>query len=117
LDNYKEERPWGQFENLVDESYCKVKRLVVNPEGRLSLQSHQNRDEHWIVVQGTATVTCLPRFEQALVRYGSHIYIPRGTKHRLENLGTETLVLIEVQVGDSFEETDIVRYSDIYNRS
>lgn len=117
MDNYKEQRPWGEFENLVEETYCKVKKLIVNPGGRLSLQSHQFRDEHWIVVQGTATVSCLPRFEQAIIRYGSHLYIPRGTKHRLENLSSGPLVLIEVQVGDSFDETDITRYSDIYNRT
>lgn len=117
MSNYSENRPWGSFENLVDENFCKVKKLVVLPGGRLSLQSHKHRDEHWIVVHGTATVTSLPRYEQALVRYGSHVYIPRNTKHRLENFGKDTLILIEVQVGDSFEESDIIRYDDVYNRS
>jgi len=117
MENYKEVRPWGSFENLVDESYCKVKKIIVEPQGKLSLQSHQNRDEHWIVVSGTATVTCLPRFERALVMTGSHVYIPRAQKHRLENYTDTPLVLIEVQVGKSFEESDIVRYEDVYNRT
>lgn len=117
MSNYKEERPWGTFENLLDQSYCKVKQIVVQPGEKLSLQSHQHRDEHWIVVQGTATVTCLPRFENALVRQGGHVSIPRTQKHRLANDGKEPLVLIEVQVGNSFEESDIVRYEDIYNRN
>lgn len=117
MPNYKEERPWGSFENLVDETYCKVKKIVVAPGGKLSLQSHNHRDEHWVVVCGTATVTCLPRYEDVLVRQGCHVYIPRKQKHRLENKGQEPLVLIEVQVGDSFEESDIIRYSDIYNRT
>lgn len=117
MENYKEYRPWGSFENLADENFCKVKKLVVNPGGQLSLQSHENRDEHWIVVSGTATVTSLPRYERALVLYGSHVFIPRGVKHRLENFGKDPLVLIEVQVGNSFEESDIKRYTDVYNRS
>lgn len=114
--NYKENRPWGSFENLVDEDFCKVKKIEVEPGGRLSLQSHVHRDEHWIVVQGIATVTCLPNYESCLLQYGSHVFIPRGKKHRLENFGSKKLVLIEVQVGDGFEESDIVRYDDIYKR-
>jgi len=114
--NYKEQRPWGSFENLVESQSCKVKKITVEPGGRLSLQSHKNRDEHWIVVGGVATVTCLPNYEQATLRYGGHVYIPRGRKHRLENFGKEDLVLIEVQVGDDFDESDITRYEDIYNR-
>lgn len=115
--NYKEERPWGSFENLVDEDYCKVKKIVVAPRGKLSLQSHIHRDEHWVVVSGQATVTSLPRYEDAILMCGSHIFIPRQVKHRLENRTDKPLVLIEVQVGDSFEESDIVRYEDIYNRN
>jgi len=117
MENYKESRPWGDFENLADEEYCKVKKIVVSPGGRLSLQSHQFRDEHWILVKGEATVTCLPNYEDAILRCGCHVYIPRGSKHRLENRTKKELVLVEVQVGLSFEESDIIRYEDIYNRT
>jgi len=114
--NYKEERPWGRFENLLELPTCKVKQLVVLPGQQLSLQSHVYRDEHWIVVQGTATVSCLPKYEDAILQYGSHIFIPRGSKHRLANFSNQDLVLVEVQVGESFLESDITRFSDIYNR-
>ncbi len=110
-----ETRPWGAFYVLEERPGFKVKRLSVNPAGRLSLQSHKHRYEHWTVVEGTATVT-VDDTVVALVR-GQSIDIPFGCKHRLENLGAEQVEIIEVQFGDYLGEDDIIRYDDIYNRS
>ena len=111
---YKEERPWGYFENLLDEDYCKVKRLTVLPGQRPSYQYHHKRSEHWTVVKGTALVT-LDDQEHSLTA-GDHIYIPVGAKHRIQNNGEENLIFIEVQCGSYFGEDDIVRLQDDYNR-
>jgi len=108
------DRPWGSFFVLVDEERTKVKRLVVNPGQRLSLQSHKHRDEHWVVVQGRASVTLDD--ETLEVAYGQHVYVKRGSKHRIACAGDEPLEIIEVQTGDSFAEEDIVRFSDDYGR-
>ena len=111
---YKENRPWGKFENLLDENYCKVKRITIKPKQRPSYQYHHKRSEHWIIVQGTAKVT-LNDFEKDFAT-GDHIYIPLGAKHRIENIGTEDLIFIEVQCGSYFGEDDIIRISDDYGR-
>lgn len=113
--NYKEERPWGTFENLLDEEYCKVKRLIIHPGHRPSYQYHYKRSEHWIVVQGTAKVT-LDDQEIDLVS-GENIFIPKESHHRIQNVGEEPLIFIEVQCGTYFGEDDIVRLSDDYSRS
>lgn len=110
----REDRPWGSFWVLEDLAYTKVKRLVVNPGHRLSLQSHKQRDEHWVIVRGVATVEL-----DAVTKtynYGEHIFIKRGVKHRISCTGSEPVELIEVQTGEAFPEEDIVRYSDDYNR-
>jgi mannose-6-phosphate isomerase-like protein (cupin superfamily) len=107
-------RPWGSFVVLADLPYTKVKRLIVNPGHRFSYQSHKHRDEHWIVVRGTADVTSDDKVTNH--RYGDYISLPRGTKHRLMCTGDEALEIIEVQVGDSFAEDDIIRYEDDYGR-
>ena len=109
-------RPWGRFETLVRSDYCKVKRITVNPGGRLSYQYHHKRSELWVVVQGTATVTLNdnPAMEYG---YGMYITIPQGMKHRVENKGDEDLIFIEVQTGTYFGEDDIVRIQDDYNRT
>ena len=112
--NYKEERPWGKFEVLVDSDYCKVKRITVKPDGRLSYQYHHKRSEVWTVVKGIATVTLDD--EMTLYPYGETILIPQGAKHRVENRGMDDLVFIEVQHGSYFGEDDIVRIQDDYNR-
>ena len=112
---YKEERPWGQFENLLDEEYCKVKRLTVLPGHRPSYQYHHKRSEHWTIVKGAALVT-LDDQEHSL-SVGDHIFIPIGAKHRIQNNGTENLIFIEVQCGTYFGEDDIVRLQDDYNRN
>ena len=107
-------RPWGTYEVLVDTKGYKVKRIVVKPNGRLSLQKHYHRNEHWIVVTGTATVTV--ENETKLVRPNESTYIKMGQVHRLENGGKIDLVMIEVQVGEYTGEDDIVRIEDIYQR-
>jgi mannose-6-phosphate isomerase-like protein (cupin superfamily) len=114
-DNNRTDRPWGSFFVLDDRPYTKVKRLLVNPGQRLSLQSHQHRDEHWVVVKGVATVTLNDTTSD--YKYGQHIFVPRGTRHRIACTGNEPVEIIEVQVGDAFPEEDIVRYSDDYGRA
>ena len=114
MSNYIEERPWGKFEVLVDSDYCKVKRITVKPNGRLSYQYHHKRSEAWTVVKGIATVTLDD--EMTLYPYGETVLIPQGTKHRVENRGIDDLVFIEVQHGSYFGEDDIVRIQDDYNR-
>ena len=81
----------------------------------LSLQSHQYRSEHWIVVEGTARVTI--EDEVKLVSEGQSVYVPLGAKHRMENPGKLPMVLIEVQIGTYFGEDDIIRYEDVYSRN
>jgi mannose-6-phosphate isomerase-like protein (cupin superfamily) len=110
----RHDRPWGSFFILEDEHHTKVKRLLVNPGHRLSLQSHKHRDEHWVIVRGTAEVT--RDDETRSFHYGEHVFIKRGVKHRLACKGDEPLEVIEVQTGDAFPEEDIVRYADDYQR-
>jgi mannose-6-phosphate isomerase len=111
---YTETRPWGEFHVLDEVHGSKVKRIAVKPGGRLSLQSHRHRSEHWTVVNGIATVT-VGEMVMALTRTQS-IDIPKGAKHRLENLHSDVVEVIEVQFGDYLGEDDIVRYDDIYER-
>ncbi|MBY6005072.1 mannose-1-phosphate guanylyltransferase/mannose-6-phosphate isomerase [Salipiger bermudensis] len=110
----KDRRPWGWFESLVVGSRFQVKRIVVHPGASLSLQSHFHRSEHWIVVEGTAKVTCDDTVK--LVTENESIYIPLGAVHRMENPGKVPMVLIEVQTGSYVGEDDIVRYEDVYSR-
>ena len=107
-------RPWGWFESLAMGGRFQVKRIVVNPGAALSLQSHHHRAEHWIVVEGTAQVTIGEQVQ--LVSENQSVYIPLGTKHRLENPGKLPLTLIEVQTGAYLGEDDIIRYEDVYAR-
>ncbi len=108
-------RPWGHFETLAQGSNHKVKRITVNPGGKLSLQSHRHRAEHWVIVEGTGKVT-VGKQEQVLTENQS-IFIPLGEVHRLENPGKARLTLIEVQTGTYFGEDDIIRYDDVYSRA
>ena len=112
--NEKFYRPWGFFFNLIESEDFKVKVISVDPHSSLSLQSHDHRDETWVVVQGISTVTLDKDVKR--LRKGEVVSIPRGSKHRIQN-GTDSLVvLIEVQIGDYFGEDDIVRYEDNYGR-
>jgi len=112
--NYIEERPWGNFEILLDSKDCKVKQITVKPAGRLSYQYHNERGEVWTVVSGVATITLDGKVTRYI--YGETILIPQGVKHRVENNGTNNLVFIEVQHGSYFGEDDIIRIEDDYNR-
>jgi len=109
-----EYRPWGSFEILQEHPGYKVKRLLVTPGHRLSLQSHNRRSEHWVVVKGTATV--VNGDDEFEMTAGNSTHIPVQTWHRLANLGNEDLEVIEVQTGDYLGEDDIVRYQDDFNR-
>ena len=107
-------RPWGAYECIDYDSRFQVKRITVNVGARLSLQLHHHRAEHWIVVQGTARVTCGDKV--FLMAENESTYIPLGEKHRLENTGKIPLELIEVQTGSYLGEDDIVRFDDVYGR-
>jgi len=108
-------RPWGFYECLIQGDRFQVKRLVVTPGGKLSLQSHFHRAEHWVVVNGTARVT--RDGETVILRENESTYLPLGCVHRLENPGKIPLTLIEVQSGAYLGEDDIVRLDDNYGRS
>jgi len=108
-------RPWGWYETLCLDTRFQVKRIMVKPGGKLSLQSHRHRSEHWIVVAGTAEVTIGDTTQ--LVTENQGVYIPLGEKHRMANPGKLPMYLIEVQTGAYLGEDDIIRYEDIYDRS
>ena len=107
-------RPWGSYDGVDAGERFQVKRIVVNPGAALSLQMHHHRAEHWIVVSGTARVTCDDRV--FMLAENESTFIPLGSKHRLENPGTVPLELIEVQSGSYLGEDDIVRFEDVYGR-
>ncbi len=108
-------RPWGYYDSIDQGERFQVKRIVVSPGQKLSLQKHHHRAEHWIVVSGTALVT--RGDEQILLAENQSTYIPLGVKHRLENPGAIPLEMIEIQSGSYLGEDDIVRYEDTYGRS
>lgn len=108
-------RPWGWYEGIDSGDRFQVKRIMVNPGAKLSLQMHHHRAEHWVVVSGTAMV--VRGEEEIMLCENQSTYIPLGSKHRLENPGKVPLHLIEVQSGTYLGEDDIVRYEDIYRRN
>jgi mannose-1-phosphate guanylyltransferase/mannose-6-phosphate isomerase len=107
-------RPWGAYEDIDSSSRFQVKRITVKAGESLSLQMHHHRAEHWVVVTGTARVTCDDKV--FLLSENQSTYIPVGTRHRIENPGKIPLELIEVQSGSYLGEDDIVRFQDIYGR-
>lgn len=107
-------RPWGYYEVLEEKPFYKVKRLVIFPGKKLSLQSHEKRNEHWVVVSGKAQV--INGDEDLTINTNESVYIPAGNKHRLANPFDENLEVIEVQTGAYLGEDDIKRYEDIYQR-
>jgi len=113
-DHRRVHRPWGWYESIDSGANHQVKILTINPGGRLSLQSHKHRSEHWVVVRGTAQVTLDKDVRQ--VSENESIYVPAGMVHRLENPGKTPTQIIEVQTGSYFGEDDIVRLEDIYGR-
>jgi mannose-1-phosphate guanylyltransferase/mannose-6-phosphate isomerase len=108
-------RPWGYYESIDSGSVYQVKRLMVKPGARISLQLHRRRAEHWVVVSGRAKVT--RESEVTTLGPNQSTYIPVGNKHRLENAGNEPLYVIEVQSGDYLGEDDIERFDDDYRRA
>jgi mannose-1-phosphate guanylyltransferase/mannose-6-phosphate isomerase len=109
-----ENRPWGRFEILKNETHYKSKIIRVDAGQKISYQSHAKRSEHWILVRGSATVVL--NDAEILVQTGEHIFIPQGAKHRIMNTSNSVVEFIEVQVGSYFGEDDIVRYQDDYGR-
>lgn len=108
-------RPWGWYESLSEGDRFQIKRIMVKPGGKLSLQTHHHRSEHWVVVNGTASVT---RGEEELfIHENESIYLPVGTKHRLQNPGKLPLMVVEVQSGSYLGEDDIIRFEDTYGRT
>jgi len=108
-----EKRPWGEFYILYD-SECKIKKIVVNPQKRLSLQSHKFRDEYWLVLNGQGK--CQINDEILEIKKGDSVKIKKEQKHRLINDSENILEIIEIQTGEYFGEDDIIRYEDDYNR-
>lgn len=109
-----EQRPWGMFERVHEGEGYQVKRLEVAPGGRLSLQYHHHRSEHWVVVKGMPTVTVDD--DVRVLNPGESVDVPLGAVHRLENFGVEPVQIIEIQRGDYLGEDDIVRVEDTYDR-
>lgn len=107
-------RPWGKYEVLIDGADHKVKKITVYPDGKLSLQSHKFRAEHWVVIKGTATV--VNGDKEIILEENQSTFIPALAKHRLSNQSQNNLEIIEVQTGSYLEEDDITRYDDVYNR-
>ncbi len=108
-------RPWGTYESVGQGPKHQIKHIVVEPGGRLSLQSHEHRSEHWVVVAGEATITVGEHTDNYIT--GQHVYIQKQQKHRLENLTQEPVTIVEVQIGHYLGEDDIKRFDDIYGRS
>ena len=108
------ERPWGKYYVLADEPNFKLKRIEVLPGQRLSYQYHFKRQEAWTIVQGTAKITL--DGVDTVYQYGETALIPLSAKHRIENIGEDLLIFIEVQTGTYFGEDDIVRIEDDYAR-
>ena len=112
--NY-EERPWGTFNVLQTEANFQVKKIVVNPRMRLSLQSHKYRAEHWFVVSGSGLVQL--NYESKEVAKGESVDVPIGAKHRITCTSIDPLVFVEVQTGSCFNENDITRHEDDFGRN
>jgi mannose-1-phosphate guanylyltransferase len=108
-------RPWGTYTILEEGPFYRIKRIEVKAGQALSNQSHAKRSEHWVVVDGEATIIHNDKVIKLMANQSS--YIPAGDKHRLMNAGEDTLVIIEVQCGNYLGEDDIIRYDDLYGRN
>ena len=109
----KEYRPWGWYENLLDASQYKVKRLCLEADQKISLQYHTFRDEHWVVVDGGGNLELEDRIKE--INIGDYIFISKGSKHRI-TAGKCGIIIIEIQIGLKCEEDDIIRLEDYYGR-
>lgn len=108
-------RPWGFYKTTMMNNYFQSKIISVNPQAQLSLQSHNYREEYWIVAHGKGIVQIGESTRE--IKCGSSLFIPKGCKHRLSNIDyEESLIITEVQIGDYFGEDDIIRYEDVYGR-
>ena len=107
-------RPWGSWCTIKEEGTYKVKLICVDPSKRLSLQSHNYRSEHWVIVEGKVKVRV--EDDEHELNVNQSIYIPKGVKHRLENIGKDVAKIIETQIGSYLEEDDIKRYDDDFGR-
>ena len=107
-------KPWGSFQVIERGDSYTLKRLTVKKDGKLSLQIHNHRSEHWVVVQGIAEVVIDEKIQ--ILNINENIFIPKKSKHRLSNKNDNDLVVIEVWIGDILDEEDIIRHEDIYNR-
>lgn len=114
MENYKEIRPWGTFENLMDKDYCKVKEIIIKSGQAPSYQYHFKREEVWVVVQGNGEL----KLDDNIIKVtkGQIIHVPLEAKHQIKNTGKNDLIFIEVQMGEYFGEDDIVRLEDNYGR-
>jgi mannose-1-phosphate guanylyltransferase len=108
-------RPWGYYDLIDFDKNFQVKRILVNPGAKLSLQQHKKRAEHWVIVKGIALITCGDKVFQ--LKENESTFIPKGETHRLENLGKEPLEIIEIQTGSYLGEDDIIRLEDDYHRN
>jgi mannose-6-phosphate isomerase len=108
-------RPWGSYTILDESAVHKTKRIEVNPNQRLSYQSHQKRDELWMIIEGEAVVTLNDK--EIMLNYGQKVEIKAGEKHRVENRSDKIMKFIEIQTGTYFGEDDIIRYQDDYSRT
>ena len=110
------ERPWGYYSNIFkSKSGYKVKKICVYPGKRLSLQTHKHRSEHWVITDGSAKVQVGKDFH--ILQKNQHVYIPKETLHRIENVGEINVEFIETQIGEYLGEDDIVRYEDDFGRA
>lgn len=109
----KFDRPWGWYENLKEDTGYKVKRLYVQPNQRISLQYHNQRDEHWVVVSGDGTLELNEDIKK--LKVGDYIFVPVLSKHRITG-GNDGIIIVEVQLGKICNEEDIVRIEDAYGR-
>lgn len=107
-------RPWGRWEEYLNEPGYRVKRIIVNPGQRLSLQKHEHRKEHWVIVRGEGVFHL--DGDERRVQEGDAVFIPKGSIHRIQNDGQDYLVIIETQLGLCIED-DIIRLEDDYGRS
>lgn len=107
------DRPWGWYENLKEDTGYKVKRLYVQPNQRISLQYHNQRDEHWVVVSGDGTLELNEDIKK--LKVGDYIFVPVLSKHRITG-GNNGIIIVEVQLGKICNEEDIVRIEDAYGR-
>ena len=109
------EKPWGSYQVLENTESYTLKKIIVNPGGKLSLQSHKHRSEHWIIAEGKAEIIIDEKV--LIVGANESVIIPKGSKHRLTNNQNTKLIIFELWFGDILDEKDIVRYEDIYGRS